>query len=84
MTDEEIKSLVDDIQQEICKEESEHVNRIKSLRQKLLEIQKQCPHNSTRFEPDASGNNDSAYECLTCGKIAKRLKRIVKQQLEIE
>ena len=28
-----------------------------------------CPHKNTGFIPDPSGNNDSYYECIDCGKV---------------
>ncbi len=34
--------------------------------EKLREIQAKCPHEKTEFVPDASGNNDSYYECVVC------------------
>jgi hypothetical protein len=37
----------------------------------LFEIQLKCKHKKETYIPDASGNNDSYYECQTCGLIYK-------------
>lgn len=42
--------------------------KIQEIIQVLLESQKKCKHIKTQFYPDASGNNDSYYECINCGK----------------
>ena len=73
MTDTEIKSQVLEIKRKLSAEAERHEKRVKKLREELWVIQKQCPHNSTHYEPDPSGNNDSSMECLVCGKEARRL-----------
>lgn len=41
---------------------------IQVLQEKVNDIVKACPHESTEYHPDPSGNNDSWSECLVCGK----------------
>lgn len=38
----------------------------------MASIQLRCQH-TYKFEPDPSGNNDSEYTCVGCGKRVKRL-----------
>lgn len=38
------------------------------IQKKISELQKTCVHISNTFHADPSGNNDSYYECLICGK----------------
>ena len=40
---------------------------LKELDEQLDSVRKKCPHLETRYYPDASGNNDSYYECKWCG-----------------
>lgn len=44
-----------------------------TLLNKIREVRTLCDHSDKTYHPDASGNNDSHYECNTCGKIAKKL-----------
>jgi hypothetical protein len=34
----------------------------------LAALQARCPHTRTRYQPDASGNNDDSTWCLDCHK----------------
>lgn len=47
--------------------ESEHKVALKGLDEQLGAVRKKCPHLETQYYPDASGNNDSWYECKWCG-----------------
>ena len=73
MTDADIKNSVQEIERKLSAESKRHEKRAKKLNDELWAIQKQCPHNSTHYEPDPSGNNDSTMECLICGREARRL-----------
>lgn len=46
----------------------------KDIYRQISEIRAQCPHDSTEYVPDASGNNDSYHYCLVCGQERKRFK----------
>ena len=35
----------------------------------LKQLQERCKHSNTYFCDDASGGNDSYYECKNCGKV---------------
>lgn len=39
---------------------------------RILALRLQCPHSNQTWEPDPSGNNDSAYCCPDCGRQSKR------------
>lgn len=39
------------------------------LDKRLRKVQEECPHLTSTFTPDPSGNNDSYYTCNICGKI---------------
>lgn len=45
-----------------------HREKLNEFKELLLEEQKKCRHRAEQFNPDASGNNDSYYECINCGK----------------
>lgn len=68
-----IKSSVASVERRKREERNRHESEMKRLDEKLAGIQKECPHISTTYHPDASGNNDSSVECNHCGKYAKRL-----------
>ena len=40
---------------------------LKEIREQIRKIQKSCGHESKKYYPDASGNNDSYYICNICG-----------------
>jgi len=42
-------------------------NGIEECNKRLRDLYKKCPHTSTVFHADPSGNNDSYSECLICG-----------------
>lgn len=75
-----VKKFIEDIRSEysrIKNEKSEckrnYETKSKALMVELVELQKRCPHVRTEYHGDPSGNNDTSYECLDCGKEAKRL-----------
>lgn len=68
-----IKRSVSFVEKRKREERDRHESEMKKLDEKLAVIQKECPHISTTYHPDASGNNDSNVECNHCGKYAKRL-----------
>jgi len=52
-----------------CRTETElHNQYLAKFKEALVEERKKCKHKETKFHPDASGNNDSYYECINCGK----------------
>ena len=69
-----IKSSVAAIKKRMLQERNKHEATMQSLNKDLAAIRNECPHISTTYHPDASGNNDSITECNHCGKQAKRLK----------
>ena len=69
-----IKNSVASIEIQKSKENDRHEATMRSLDVDLARFRKNCPHISTTYHPDASGNNDSITECNHCGKQAKRLK----------
>jgi hypothetical protein len=42
--------------------------KLKGLDEVEKELQKNCSHYEFVYHPDPSGNSDSYYECLICGK----------------
>jgi hypothetical protein len=50
------------------KEYKRHDGIMKELKIRLGMTQKKCSHKNTAYYQDPSGNNDSCYECLDCGK----------------
>ncbi len=42
--------------------------KLLEIDKKIRELQKVCPHESTHYCPDASGNNDSHTYCDICDK----------------
>ncbi len=52
---------------EMDAESQRHEKVIKEIKTKIVALQKNCPHWSKSYHPDPSGNNDSYYECDTCG-----------------
>ncbi len=48
--------------------EKRHKEERKQWKQKLIKLQNNCEHISTKYYPDASGNNDSSTFCNICHK----------------
>lgn len=42
-----------------------------TIRELEQELVKKCPHKTQSYFGDASGNNDTGYECNECGKWNK-------------
>jgi rubrerythrin len=51
--------------------ESRHQRELSELNAKLSVIKKKCPCKVTKYYPDPSGNNDSCYACIVCGREHK-------------
>lgn len=49
-------------------ENKRHEIKKKELNSDIKEFQKKCKHWDKTYHPDASGNNDSCYECMICGE----------------
>ena len=65
---EPIKSYED--YEQICRElEREYQTKLDHVKKSLKALQNSCKHEHTKYEPDASGNNDSYTWCRDCGKI---------------
>lgn len=60
-------SQVTYIQSNLAALEKYYVESKKELEKALSKARKGCEHSVTKYYPDASGNNDSWYECLCCG-----------------
>jgi hypothetical protein len=45
---------------------------IKAINEELKNAQKDCKHWDQSFFPDASGNNDSEYQCDICHRTSRR------------
>lgn len=63
----EIKAEVSAIAKKEHEEAKRHEATVKDLRIRLGLIRKRCPHPTTTYHPDPSGNSDSYYECNLCG-----------------
>jgi hypothetical protein len=62
-----------DFSNQINEAKKQYQDKLEEITSKQKLLYERCPHLNTKFHPDASGNNDSEYECLDCGKFAKRL-----------
>lgn len=65
---EDITSSIKSANKEIEAECKKHETTIKEIKLKITTLQKKCAHWSKTYHPDPSGNNDSYYECESCGK----------------
>ena len=63
----DIRRVVKRINEEREQADSTHKARLNGLDEQLDAVRERCPHLETRYFPDASGNNDSYYECKWCG-----------------
>jgi hypothetical protein len=50
------------------KAEDDHQKRVLAIHEKIVRKREVCPHYTTTYHPDPSGNNDSWRECDICGK----------------
>jgi len=52
------------------------INEIEAMKHQveveMHELYKKCPHQESEYIPDPSGNNDSGYKCLICGKYSRK------------
>ena len=69
-----IKSSVASVERQKHELRDRYETVLQELNKEITEIRNECPHISTTYHPDASGNNDSITECNHCGKSSKRLK----------
>ncbi len=67
-----IRHLLDDCDHEEKRLEESYRKDRAELQRKRAEFRKGCPHPSTTYYPDASGNNDSHTECDICGAEVTR------------
>jgi len=63
----DIRHEVQRISEERSLTEAEHKVVLKGLDEQLAAVRAKCPHIETSYFPDASGNNDSYYQCKWCG-----------------
>lgn len=68
MTNKQIKIAINDEWKKIEKCKSLYEKKVKSHKQNISKIQKECSHTRETYYPDPSGNNDSSYTCDICGK----------------
>ena len=79
MTDAEMLEKVKEYVQQIRKEASqlrqeewdlkhEIAKKQKEFEARWSDIKQRCPHLTTVYHPDPSGNNDSGYTCSDCDK----------------
>lgn len=81
-TSDEIKSILEQdakikekrewLETQIDKIQREAEDKVQEVRQQLYDLTRDCPHYELEHYPDASGNNDSSYVCILCGKEARR------------
>ena len=69
---EQIRTKLSRIRTQIIAEENRHTEAIKELERRRAEVRRNCPHAVTTYIPDASGNNDSWYQCSICGLESRR------------
>jgi uncharacterized coiled-coil DUF342 family protein len=65
---EEIQSKIRSLEKEKCKAKADFDIKIDIINSQIKSIKEECVHELTTYYPDASGNNDSFYECDICGK----------------
>ena len=68
-----IKSKIRELDRKDDAEEVRHTEVLLALAEERTKVQKSCDHLSTTYHGDASGNNDSHYECNICGLYASRI-----------
>lgn len=55
--------------------EEAHASKLSAMASERALIVDECDHVDVEYHPDASGNNDSRYECKICGKdLGRRYK----------
>lgn len=64
----EIENFMDRCESDRESAEKSYKRKLKEIDEKVLHQREVCPHYVTKYYPDASGNNDSWYSCVTCGK----------------
>jgi hypothetical protein len=52
----------------IDKAREDHDRRVAGIEKDIARLRAYCPHYTTTYHPDPSGNNDSWRECDACGK----------------
>ena len=65
---EDISLKIKSLDREICAENVRYEQKIKDIKATISEIQSKCPHWTTNYYPDPSGNNDSYTVCKICNK----------------
>lgn len=63
----QVKSSIAVVRAEAIRATDQYEKTMKIVKQRIAEIEKGCPHYSTSYEGDPSGNNDSQTTCDTCG-----------------
>lgn len=64
----EIKHLANNLKTALYNEHKEHEIKVNEIKAKISSVQDRCKHWSRVYHPDPSGNSDSYYECVECGK----------------
>ncbi len=69
----QVKEKLTKLRLKLHKERERHDKAVKKLQAAVFDLQENgCPHETWSFNPDPSGNNDSYYECDTCGRERHR------------
>lgn len=65
-----IRGHVDQFKVDMDTEFKRHESKIKELKQKIADVQKECvcPGGALTFHGDPSGGRDSFHRCRICGK----------------
>lgn len=61
-----LKAAFNDLAKREMQVERDYREAKQKVQQERAELRKQCPHLDVTYHPDASGNNDSSYECKLC------------------
>ncbi len=66
---EQIEMEVRRLRADLKAEDFRHIEATRALRLKLDSVKKMCRHHVDEYRADPSGNSDSHYECLICGRV---------------
>ena len=67
MSDESIRQMLAGLDFLSARVEREYREQRRVIAERRWAIQASCPHASTTYYPDPSGNNDSSTVCNVCG-----------------
>ena len=64
----ETQEKIEKINREMDKLQFNTDQKMKQLKEELINVRTTCSHPDQTYYPDPSGNSDSFYECNICGK----------------